>query len=220
MDLHPFYSTQRMVSVNANDLATLRQHGLCIISTEGFTFSSTDSHQDIDDKLRELFPAIFQWFDPLLHYPSCSQWPICSKHCHHKKGVMVNSDDRKLPDGADIIAACQVGTGKVNFMDLTLFLGMSIFFIIYQCKLTLHLQLLDKRFQQRQSSPGTFRRNTTIVLIQMKMVKTLPGLTNLLLGPLLATFTFCVHDQGSHLRTLTWILLAFLATPVCYHLTK
>lgn len=40
---------------------------------------------------------------------------------------MVNSDDRKLPDGANIIAACQVGTGKVNFMDLTLFLGMSFF---------------------------------------------------------------------------------------------
>lgn len=47
---------------------------------------------------------------------------------------MVNSDDRKLPDGADIIAACQVGTGKVNFMDLTLFLGTDLFFIIYQCK--------------------------------------------------------------------------------------
>jgi hypothetical protein len=47
---------------------------------------------------------------------------------------MVNSDDRKLPDGADIIAACQVGTGKVNFMDLTLFLGMSIYIYMYQCK--------------------------------------------------------------------------------------
>ena len=29
---------------------------------------------------------------------------------------------------------CQVGTGKVNFMDLTLFIGMSIFFIMYQYK--------------------------------------------------------------------------------------
>jgi hypothetical protein len=46
---------------------------------------------------------------------------------------MVNSDDRKLPDGADIIAACQGGTGKVNFMDLTLFLGMrAYFFNVYQ----------------------------------------------------------------------------------------
>ena len=43
---------------------------------------------------------------------------------------MVNSDDRKLPEGADIIAACQGSTGKVNFMDLTLFLGMSMFYCL------------------------------------------------------------------------------------------
>lgn len=114
--------------MNANDLATLRQHGLCVISTEGFVFNGTDSHQDIDNKFRDLFPEVFLWFDEHLptHYPNHLQWLVCSKHCNRKKGVMVNSDDRKLPDGADIIAACQGGAGKVNFMDLTLFLGTSI----------------------------------------------------------------------------------------------
>jgi len=126
--LQPFYSTQSEVSVNTNDLATLHQHGLCVSNTEGFTFNGTDSHQDIDNKFRGLFPEVFLWFDenPPTHYPNRSQWLVCSKRCNHKKGVMVNSDDRKLPDGDDIIAACQ-GAGKVNFMDLTLFLGMSLF---------------------------------------------------------------------------------------------
>lgn len=39
----------------------------------------------------------------------------------------MNSDDRKLPDGSDIIAACQGVAAKVNFMNLTLFLSMSLF---------------------------------------------------------------------------------------------
>lgn len=130
-DLQPFYSTQSEVSVNANDLATLRQHGLCVINTEGFMFNGTDSHQEIDNKFRGLFPEVFLWFDdnPSKHYPEHSQWLVCSKRCNYKKGVMVNSDDRKLPDGSDIIAACQ-GAAKVNFMDLTLFLGMSLFFCL------------------------------------------------------------------------------------------
>ncbi|KDR72045.1 hypothetical protein GALMADRAFT_143387 [Galerina marginata CBS 339.88] len=123
-DLQPFYSTQSEVSVNANDLATLRQHRLCVVNTEGFTFSGTDTHQDLDNKFRELFPELFVWFDenPPLHFPDRSQWLVCSKRCNYKKGVMVNLDDRKLPDGADVIAACQGGPSRVSFMDLTLFL--------------------------------------------------------------------------------------------------
>ena len=127
--LQPFYSMQSEVLVNANDLATLRQHGFCVINAEGFTFNSTDSHQDIDNKFHGLFPEVFLWFDdnPSKHYPERLQWLVCSKRCNYKKGVIVNSDDRKLPNGSDIIAACQGVPAKVNFMDLTLFLSMSLF---------------------------------------------------------------------------------------------
>jgi hypothetical protein len=109
-------------------LATLRQHGLCVVNPEGFIFYAEDTHEDLENKFRELFPPLFQWLDDTMSdFLDLSRWMICSKRCNHRKGVMVNSDDRKLPDGGDIIAACQGGPGKVNFLDLTLFLGMHSF---------------------------------------------------------------------------------------------
>jgi hypothetical protein len=101
----------------------MKQSGLCVMKGAGFEFLPTDSYSTIDDKLRHLFPNLFNWiieFEP--SDATASSWLICMKP-PYRKNLVVYSDDRSLPTGFDIITACQLSKSKAGVQDRVLYLG-------------------------------------------------------------------------------------------------
>jgi hypothetical protein len=101
----------------------MKQSGLCVMKGVGFEFLSTDTYSTIDDKLRNLFPNLFDWiieFEP--SDATTSSWLICMKP-PYRKNLVVYSDDQSLPTGFDIITACQLSKSKTGVQDRVLYLG-------------------------------------------------------------------------------------------------
>jgi len=98
----------------------MKQSGLCVKSS-GFEFHSNDTYSVLDEKLRNLFPRLFDWLcESESDEETTSSWLICFKP--PRKPLSVFSDDR-LPDGDDIKTACQFAGAKVGISQRTLFLG-------------------------------------------------------------------------------------------------
>ena len=103
----------------------MKQFGLCIMKGTGFEFHAGDTYSTIDEKLRNLFPKLFDWICESKPYdttPSLSSWLICMKP-PYRKHLIVFSDDQALPTGFDIITACQLGKSKAGVHDRILYLG-------------------------------------------------------------------------------------------------
>ena len=89
----------------------------------GFEFCPDDTYSELDEKLQNLFPKLFDWMCELDPYDTInSSWLVCMKP--PQKSLIVYSDDR-LPTGSDIITACQLAKSKVSISNCTLYLGKS-----------------------------------------------------------------------------------------------
>ena len=120
---HPVYCLQSDVDISPVALTGMKQSGLCIMKGSGFEFHSNDTYAAIDEKLRNLFPNLFDWIcESEPHDATTSSWLICMKP-PYRKSLVVYSDDRSLPSGLDIITACQLGKSKVGVHDRILYLG-------------------------------------------------------------------------------------------------
>jgi hypothetical protein len=120
---YPVYGLQSDVDISPTALTGMKQSGLCVMKGTGFAFLSTDTYSTIDDKLRNLFPNLFNWI--IETEPSdatTSSWLICMKLPYHKH-LVVYSDDQNLPTGFDIITACQLSKSKTGIQDRVLYLG-------------------------------------------------------------------------------------------------
>jgi hypothetical protein len=121
---HTVYCLQHdHVDISPVALAGMRQSGLCVMSSTGFEFLHSDTYSTIDEKLRILFPKVFDWI--IETEPSdeiTSSWLICMKP-PYRKDLLVISDDRSLPTGSDIITACQLAKSKAGVQDRILYLG-------------------------------------------------------------------------------------------------
>jgi hypothetical protein len=110
----------------------MKQSGLCVLKDSGFEFRSTDTYWTIEDKLRVLFPKLFNWIS--ISEPddaSTSSWMICMKPPYSRKSLIVYSDDQSLPTGFDIITACQLSRSKVGLQNRVLYLGRTFILVIY-----------------------------------------------------------------------------------------
>lgn len=118
---HPVYSLQSDVDISSIALTGMKQSGLCIIKRSGFEFHPDDTYSVLDEKLRILFPKLFDWLCESEEYEATtSSWLICMKP--PRKPVAVYSDDR-LPTGMDIITTCQLAKTKVGITHRILYLG-------------------------------------------------------------------------------------------------
>ena len=122
---HTVYCLQHEVDISPVALAGMRQSGLCVMSRTGFEFLQSDTYSTIDEKLRNLFPKVFDWI--IEKEPSdaiTSSWLICMK-APYRKDLLVISDDQSLPTvtGSDIITACQLAKSKAGVQDRVLYLG-------------------------------------------------------------------------------------------------
>lgn len=109
----------------------MKQSGLCVLRDSGFEFRSSDTYSTIEDKLRVLFPKLFNWIS--ISEPddaSTSSWLICMKPPYSRKSLIVYSDDQSLPTGFDIITACQLSRSKVGLQNQVLYLGRSLILIV------------------------------------------------------------------------------------------
>ena len=112
----------------------MKQAGLCVMRDSGFDFHSTDTYSMVDEKLRELFPRLFDWLCDTEPYDAeTSSWLICMKPSYSRKSLVVFSDDQALPTGFDIRTACQLAKGKVGHSHRILYLGKLIYIIHLLC---------------------------------------------------------------------------------------
>jgi len=117
---HPAYCLESEVDISSIALTGMKQSGLCVKSS-GFEFHPDDTYSVVDEKLRNLFPKLFDWLCESEPYDAMtSPWLICLKP--PRKPLAVYSDDW-LPTGDDIITACQFASAKVGIPLRTLFLG-------------------------------------------------------------------------------------------------
>lgn len=120
---HPVYDLQSDVDISPIALTGMKQSGLCVMKGAGFEFLSTDTYSTIDEKLRNLFPNLFDWIIESEPYDATtSSWLICMKP-PYRKNLVVYSDDQCLPTGFDIITACQLSKSKAGIQDRVLYLG-------------------------------------------------------------------------------------------------
>lgn len=122
----PLYCLRSDVDISSTALTGMKQSGLCVKGS-GFEFHPDDTYPVVDEKLRKLFPKLFNWLCEAEPYDTTnSSWLICLKP--PRKPLAVYSDDR-LPTGEDIITACQLANAKVGISQRTLFLG-KLFYMI------------------------------------------------------------------------------------------
>jgi len=129
-NFQPIYSLHSHVDISSVTLTGMKQAGLCIMRDLGFDFHATDTYSMIDEKLRELFPRLFDWLCDTEPYDAdTSSWLICMKPPYSCKSLVVFSDDQALPTGFDIMTACQLAKGKVGQSRQILYLGKLIYII-------------------------------------------------------------------------------------------
>lgn len=129
---HPVYCLRSEVDISSLALTGMKQSGLCVLRESGFEFLSTDTYSTIEDKLRVLFPKLFNWIS--ISEPddsNTSSWLICMKPPYSRKSLIVYSDDQSLPTGFDIITACQLSRSKVGLQKRVLYLGRPFILAIY-----------------------------------------------------------------------------------------
>jgi hypothetical protein len=133
LSFNPVYCLQSDVDTLALALTGMKQSGLCVMKDSGFEFLATDPYSIVEDKLRTIFPNLFDWMSE--HEPddsTTSPWLICMKQAYSRKSLIVCSDDQSLPTGFDIITACNhLAKGKVGVQNRVLYL--SICFLFFLC---------------------------------------------------------------------------------------
>ncbi len=121
---HPVYHLQSDVDISSVALTGMKQSGLCVMKDSGFEFLPSDTYSTINDKLCALFPELFDWMSKSEPADAMtSSWLICMKPPYSRKSLVVFSDDRYLPNGFDIITACQLAKSKVGIQNRILYLG-------------------------------------------------------------------------------------------------
>ena len=127
----PVYCLRSDIDISSLGLTGMKQSGLCVRKDSGFEFRSTDSYSMVEDKLRAVFPKLFDWiakYEP--DDATTSSWLICMKSPYSRRSLIVYSDDQDLPTGSDIITACQLSRGKVGVQNRVLYLGTQISFLL------------------------------------------------------------------------------------------
>ena len=121
---HPVYRLQDDVDISAIALTSMKQSGICVMKgSGGFEFRPDDTYSELDEKLRNHFPKLWDWMCESDPYDTIkSSWLVCMKP--PRKSLIVYSDDR-LPTGSNIITACQLAKSKVSISNRTLYLGKS-----------------------------------------------------------------------------------------------
>ena len=118
---HPVYALQSDVDISSIALTGMKQSGLCIMQGSGFEFHPDDTYSVLDEKLRILFPKLFDWLCESEEYDTInSSWLVCMKP--PRRSLAVYSNDR-LPTGMDVITACQLAKTKVGVSHRILYLG-------------------------------------------------------------------------------------------------
>jgi len=120
---HPVYCLRSEVDISSLALTGMKQSGLCVLKDSGFEFRSTDSYSTINDKLRAVFPKLFDWIARCEPDDSpTSSWLVCMKPPYSRRSLIVYSDDQNLPNGFDIITASQLSKSKVGLQNRVLYL--------------------------------------------------------------------------------------------------
>ena len=128
-DFNPIYCLQSDVDISSIALTGMKQSGLCVMKSSGFEFHPDDTYSTVDEKLRNLFPKLFDWLcesEPEPYDAPTSSWLVCLKA--PRRDLAVFSDD-KLPTGSDLIDACRLGKPKVGIANRVLFLGKLYYMI-------------------------------------------------------------------------------------------
>ena len=100
------------------------QHRLCVYNEDGYYFRCHETFEELNARLKELFLTVFTAMESWDYLNGrLSLWLICSKQCGHNKGVIVFSNDSRLPNGLDIITASQNGKARSNYNEGILFIG-------------------------------------------------------------------------------------------------
>ena len=121
---HPIYRLQSDVDISPVALTGMRQSGLCMMKDSGFDFHASETYSAVEKKLRDLFPSLFDWLSEAEPDDAeNSSWLICMKTPYSRKSLVVYSDDRRLPNGFDIINACKLAKSKVGVQNRVLYLG-------------------------------------------------------------------------------------------------
>ena len=90
----------------------------------GFEFHTNDTYSAVEEKLRGLFPVLFDWlYKAEPDDAETSSWLICMKPPYARRSLVVYSDDRHLPTAFDIMTACQLAKSRVGVQNRTLYLG-------------------------------------------------------------------------------------------------
>ncbi len=120
----PVYQLQSDVNISSLAITGMKQSSLCVMRESGFEFHSTDSYLVVEDKLRVLFPKLFNWISKSeWDDATTSSWLICMRLPYARKSLIVYSDDQSLPTSFDIFTACQLLNSKVGFQNWVLYLG-------------------------------------------------------------------------------------------------
>ena len=118
---HPVYALQSDVDISSIALTRMKQSGLCIMQGSGFEFHPDDTYSVLDEKLRILFPKLFDWLCESEEYDTInSSWLVCMKP--PRRSLAVYSNDQ-LPTGMDVITACQLAKTKVGVSHQIFYLG-------------------------------------------------------------------------------------------------
>ena len=121
---HPLYQLRSDVDISSTALTGMKQSGLCVMKDSGFEFLPSDTYSIVDNKLRNLFPVLFDWmsrFEP--DNATTSSWLVCMKPPYTRKSLVIYSDDQTLPTGFDIMTACHLLKAKVGVQNHILYLG-------------------------------------------------------------------------------------------------
>jgi hypothetical protein len=91
---HLVYCLQSDVDISPLALTGMKQSGLCVLKDSRFDFHSTDTFATIDEKLRIIFPRLFDWLSETeLDDMTTSSWLICMKPPYTRRSLVVYSDD-------------------------------------------------------------------------------------------------------------------------------
>ena len=67
-EFNPVYCLQSDVDISSIALTGMKQLGLCVMKSSRFEFHPDDTYSTVDEKLRIIFPKLFDWLCELEPY--------------------------------------------------------------------------------------------------------------------------------------------------------
>ena len=77
-EFNPVYCLQSDVDISSIALTGMKQSGLCVMKNSGFEFHPDDTYSMVDEKLRIIFPKLFDWLCESEPYdaPTVTRYPV------------------------------------------------------------------------------------------------------------------------------------------------